>query len=185
MGDCAEEFLIQVDHFLLEEMQIRMPRILDQMQIRLIPSLAQGAVEHLALFRGHYGIGGSMGDEGRRQLSPCLNGMDKAAICDAPAMLMDLAPTILELTGTSYDATAMDACSLVPLLKGEDVSLRVAQISELRNMMMVFDGRYKWIRNWNDSDELYDLEQDPDEMHNIIKDHPDIIKRLTTYTFTH
>ena len=114
-----------------------------------------------------------------------LPGMDKAAICDAPAMLMDLAPTILELTGTSYDATAMDACSLVPLLKGEDVSLRVAQISELRNMMMVFDGRYKWIRNWNDSDELYDLEQDPDEMHNIIKDHPDIIKRLTTYTFTH
>lgn len=114
-----------------------------------------------------------------------LPGMDKAAVCDAPAMLMDLAPTILELTGTSYDATAMDACSLVPLLKGEDVSLRVAQISELRNMMMVFDGRYKWIRNWNDSDELYDLEQDPDEMHNIIKDHPDIIKRLTTYTFTH
>lgn len=114
-----------------------------------------------------------------------LPGMDKAAVCDAPAMLMDLAPTILELTGTSYDATAMDACSLAPLLKGEDVSLRVAQISELRNMMMVFDGRYKWIRNWNDSDELYDLEQDPDEMHNIIKDHPDIIKRLTTYTFTH
>lgn len=38
-----------------------------------------------------------------------LPGMDKAAICDAPAMLMDLAPTILELTGTSYDATAMDA----------------------------------------------------------------------------
>ncbi len=114
-----------------------------------------------------------------------LPGMDKATVCNAPAMLMDLAPTILDLTHTSYDASSMDARSLVPLLKGEDDPLRVAQISELRNMMMVSDGRYKWIRNWNDSDELYDLEEDPDEMHNIIGEHPDIIKRLTTYTFTH
>ena len=114
-----------------------------------------------------------------------LPGMDKATVCDAPAMLMDLAPTILELTQTSYDATSMDARSLVPLLKGEAVTLRDAQISELRNMMMVFDGRYKWIRNWNDYDELYDLEADPDEMHNIIKDHPNIIKKLIKYTFTH
>ena len=114
-----------------------------------------------------------------------LPGMQGAVTSDAPAMLMDLAPTILDLAQVSYDASAMDARSLAPILRGEDCPLRGAQISELRNIMMVCDGRYKWIRNWNDRDELYDLETDPDEMHNVIADHPQVVAALKKHTFTH
>ena len=32
---------------------------------------------------------------------------------------------------------------------------------------MVYDGRWKYIRNRFDIDELYDLETDADEMHNL------------------
>ena len=34
----------------------------------------------------------------------------------------------------------------------------------------VFDGRYKLVINLLTSDELYDIESDPDEMHNLIED---------------
>lgn len=114
-----------------------------------------------------------------------LPGMTQASVSDAPAMLMDLAPTILDLAEADYEKRDMDARSLLPILQGESDTLRPAQISELRNCMMIFDGRYKWIRNWNDSDELYDLQEDPQEMHNIIADHPDIVKSLLRFTFTH
>ena len=50
---------------------------------------------------------------------------------------------------------------------------------------MIYDGRYKWIRNWNDADELYDLHSDPQELHNIFDGHPEIIQRLRAYTFRH
>ena len=50
---------------------------------------------------------------------------------------------------------------------------------------MVYDGRYKWIRNWNDTDELYDLRTDPRELHNVFDQHPEVIARLRAHTFRH
>lgn len=114
-----------------------------------------------------------------------LPGMESASTSSAPAMLMDLAPTILDLAGVTYDRSLMDARSLLPILEGKETKLRDAQISELRNTMMVFDGRYKWIRNWNDLDELYDLEADPDELYNIADGHPEIVAALKKHTFSH
>ena len=101
----------------------------------------------------------------------------------ALAQLMDLAPTCMELAGLSYDMDDMDARSLLPILKGGDIELRSAQISELINCQMVYDGRYKWIRNWNDIDELYDLKEDPKELYNLIEQKPEIQKRLLKETF--
>ncbi|SBW02178.1 conserved hypothetical protein [uncultured Eubacteriales bacterium] len=105
---------------------------------------------------------------------------------EALAQLMDLAPTCLELAGAAYDEREMDARSLLPLLRGEDgpaAQPHEVQISELLNCQMVYDGRYKWIRSWNDQDELYDLQEDPDELNNIIGEHPEVTKRLLAYTF--
>lgn len=109
--------------------------------------------------------------------------MKEGSVSYELAELSDLAPTFLDLAGVAYNADAMDAKTLLPLLQGRKEPLRSCQMSELRNMMMLYDGRYKWIRNFNDSDELYDLEMDPDELHNIIRNHPEIIKRLQRYTF--
>ena len=104
---------------------------------------------------------------------------------DALAELMDLAPTCLELAGLSWDERQMDARSLVPVLQGADTPLRPVQRSELHNCTMLFDGRYKWIRSYNDTDELYDLENDPQELHNVIGEHPEVIERFKPYSFRH
>lgn len=97
---------------------------------------------------------------------------------DSLVELMDLAPTILDLCGVPYDSTDMDAVSLQPLLKGCNKPLRELQKSELDNTYMLFDGRYKWIHSINDQDELYDLQQDPNELNNCIAEHRDVVKKF-------
>ena len=99
--------------------------------------------------------------------------------------LMDLAPTCLELAGVSYRKEEMDAVSILPLLTGEAEQIHEVQRSELINCIAIYDGRYKWIRNWNDSDELYDLQEDPREEHNIYSPDSETLARLKKYTFTH
>ena len=105
--------------------------------------------------------------------------------CDALAELMDLAPTCLDLAGLTWDQSQMDARTLTPLLRGGDEPLRPVQRSELHNCTMLFDGRYKWIRSYNDMDELYDLQNDPQELCNIFEAHPEIIERFKPYSFRH
>lgn len=112
-----------------------------------------------------------------------LPGMETPTQSPALVSLMDLAPTLLELAEADFPARRMDALSLVPVLRDPNAPLRTVQMSELQNTHMLFDGRYKWIRNFNDTDELYDLQEDPNELNNIIAQHPDIIKRLSAFTF--
>ena len=101
---------------------------------------------------------------------------------DALAELPDLATTFLELADVPIPPE-MEAVSLVPLLKGKVKEVKPFQLSELINCQMIFDGRYKWIRNWNDQDELYDLIGNPCELHNLIHQQPEVIKRLQALTF--
>ena len=93
---------------------------------------------------------------------------------------IDLAPTILALAGVA-DTVARDGMSLVPLLSGAQPQWRTSLLLEYysdivfprtRNMgyKAVRTERYKYI-NYTElpgMDELYDLEADPFEMHNII-----------------
>ena len=97
--------------------------------------------------------------------------------------LMDLAPTFLELAGVDYNIKEMDGVSILPLIRGEKKEIKKFQKSELHNTMMLFDGRYKWIRNYNDEDELYDLTKDSQERHNCIKEKQDILAYMRQYTF--
>lgn len=100
----------------------------------------------------------------------------------ALAELLDLAPTFLELAGVQVPPE-MDGVSLLPHLLGRQDVLKPFQLSELSNCQMLFDGRYKWIRNWNDRDELYDLLEDPDELDNRIDRLPEVVGRMQKYTF--
>ena len=115
-------------------------------------------------------------------------GMTRRVDTPAMAQLMDLAPTCLELAGVRYNDQDMDAVSLMPLLENPertDWNPHTLQISELSNCQMVYDGRYKWIRNWNDLYELYDLQQDPQELHNLIHECPEIAARMAALTYRH
>jgi arylsulfatase A-like enzyme len=93
---------------------------------------------------------------------------------------IDLAPTILELTGVR-DRVKRQGRSLVPVLNGSGTAWRTALLLEyesdtvfprIRNMgyQAVRTGRFKYIHylELEGMDELYDLETDPYEMDNIV-----------------
>ncbi len=108
---------------------------------------------------------------------------------------VDLAPTFLEAAGLEPPAH-MDGRSLLSLLRGRDIPWRDAVFYEYYwepnypqtpAVHGVRTDRYKYIRYYGlwDIDELYDLREDPQEMHNLIKDpaRQDLVKSLNSRLF--
>lgn len=105
---------------------------------------------------------------------------------------IDIAPTILDVAGIKKPAN-MPGQSFVPILKGENISWRDKifyeyywefDFPQTPTMHGVRTDRYKYIRYhgvW-DTNELYDLQEDPHEMHNLIasEEHQPLIKQLNT-----
>jgi arylsulfatase A-like enzyme len=103
---------------------------------------------------------------------------------------IDIAPTILELSGIKTPEQ-MDGKSFVPFLKGEKINWRDEIYYEyfwerpFPHTPTVFGIRtkqYKYMTYhgiW-DIDELYDIQNDPKEKHNLIKnpEHQELIKQL-------
>jgi arylsulfatase A-like enzyme len=101
---------------------------------------------------------------------------------DAMALGIDLAPTLLELTGTR-PAAPMQGRSLVPLLERRKTEWRTSFLIEYysdRTMQRMLNMGYRAVRTerWKyiqyseleGMDELYDLHYDPYEMKNLIGD---------------
>ncbi|GAA5179477.1 sulfatase-like hydrolase/transferase [Rugosimonospora acidiphila] len=89
------------------------------------------------------------------------------------ASLVDIAPTILDLAGLPPMQPA-DGRSLLPLLRGEQVTDWPKQfVAEFHghhfpySQRMIRDERYKLVFNPESSNELYDLRDDPHELHNV------------------
>lgn len=101
---------------------------------------------------------------------------------------LDIAPTVLAAAGLRAPRE-MQGGSLLPLARGETVPWRADLLYEYYwepnfpqtpTMHAVRDERYKYIRYqgiW-DVDELYDLQRDPGEQHNLV-DAPDQRARVT------
>jgi len=103
---------------------------------------------------------------------------------------VDIAPTILACAGLDK-AKNMVGSSFIPLLQGKDIKWRNRifyeyyweyEFPQTPTMHGVRTDRYKYIRYYGiwDTDEFYDLKEDPNEMRNLI-DVPelqDTIKRL-------
>jgi N-acetylglucosamine-6-sulfatase len=96
------------------------------------------------------------------------------------ALNIDIAPTLLEAAGARIPASVQGA-SLLPLLRGENPNWRRAMLYEYfweaaypqtPTVFGVRTERYKYMHYQGvfDLDELYDLEKDPHEMHNLIDD---------------
>jgi N-acetylglucosamine-6-sulfatase len=108
---------------------------------------------------------------------------------------IDIAPTILDVAGIETPAR-MDGKSFLPILQGRKIPWRDVAFYEYyweRNFPQtptthgVRTNRYKYIHYhgiW-DIDELYDLKEDPEEMHNLIDspEHQKLIKQLNNRMF--
>ncbi len=108
---------------------------------------------------------------------------------------IDIAPTILEAAGLQAPSQ-MDGKSFLPLLEGQEIPWRDAVLYEYyweRNFPHtptvhgLRTDRYKYMHYhgiW-DIDELYDLQNDPEETTNLIEspEHQDLVKQLNKRMF--
>jgi len=103
---------------------------------------------------------------------------------------VDIAPTILACAGLDK-AKNMVGSSFIPLLQGKDIKWRNRifyeyywehEFPQTPTMHGVRTDRYKYIRYYGiwDTNEFYDLQKDPNEMHNLIgvPELQDTIKQL-------
>ena len=100
----------------------------------------------------------------------------------------DLMPTLLELCGIEPPAgLEFDGQSLVPLLEDPETDAWPDRILVVENQRVI--DPVKW-RNtsvmtdrWRlvDKGELYDMEADPGQQHNVIDQHPDVATRLSAF----
>ncbi|MDQ5979014.1 MAG: hypothetical protein QG602_1988, partial [Verrucomicrobiota bacterium] len=101
---------------------------------------------------------------------------------------IDIAPTVMELMGLKPPAH-FDGRSLVPLLRGEDPAWREyflyvyyweRNFPQSPTVFALRGDRYKYITYYGlwDADEFYDLQEDPDELHNL-RYRPEHARRVT------
>ena len=94
-----------------------------------------------------------------------------------PVCLEDVMPTLLELAGAARPAV-LDGCNLVPVLRGENRVIRpwlhfehAPCYSKAQAFHALTDGHFKYI--WRPTDgtqQLFDLDKDPREEHDLSKD---------------
>lgn len=109
---------------------------------------------------------------------------------------IDIGPTILDMAGLKKPKS-MDGESFYPILKGESPEWRERiyyeyfwerPFPQTPTVHAVRTDKYKFIRYYGiwDINELYDLENDPMEMNNLIRspEHQDLIKQLRADLFT-
>jgi N-acetylglucosamine-6-sulfatase len=102
------------------------------------------------------------------------------SVMEQVVMNIDIAPTFLDLAGIAKPVN-MQGSSFAPILRGENISWRdkafyeyywEAPYPSTPTIFAIRTDRYKYIYNhgtW-DINELYDLQNDPYEMNNLIRD---------------
>lgn len=121
--------------------------------------------------------------------------IDPGSKIEAVIQNIDIAPTIMEIAGL-VPKNNMDGTSFLPLLKGETIPWKDTiyyeyfwerPFPQTPTVHAVRTDRYKYIRYhgiW-DINELYDLQEDPEEMNNLIRSeaHREIAQHLNASLF--
>jgi arylsulfatase A-like enzyme len=104
---------------------------------------------------------------------------DKGAIRHAPGYLPDIMATILDLTGTAYPQTyeghsvePLEGKSLAPAFERDGLD-RPPMFWEHEGNAAVRIGKWKLVRNYPAAWELYDMDADRTELHDLAPTHPE------------
>lgn len=105
-------------------------------------------------------------------------------IIDTPGDIIDIMPTLVELSGANYPRERnghailpMEGRSLLPLLKGEDLPTRT-MFFEHEGNRAVRNDRWKLVSVEGHRWELYDFENDRSELRDLAASHPEIVSKL-------
>ncbi len=98
-------------------------------------------------------------------------GVEPAAVCETPVSLIDVHPTILESCGIAR--VDVRGQSLREIAGGASVNRTVLSeyhaAGSTRGSFMVCDGRHKYIHHVGFEDQLFDLENDPEERSDLLE----------------
>ncbi|MCK5173362.1 MAG: sulfatase [Planctomycetes bacterium] len=90
--------------------------------------------------------------------------------CKRPVSLIDIYPTLIELCGLD-PKPELDGVSLAALLRDPKATwTRPALMTYMQGNHAVRNGRWRYIRYADGSEELYDHKNDPNEWHNVAGD---------------
>jgi arylsulfatase len=102
-----------------------------------------------------------------------------------PAHLIDVFPTILDVTGVAYPRAykgriiqPMEGVSLLPALEGRALLRTQPLFWEHEGNRAVRSGNWKLVSTYPNEWELYDLSADRVERNDRAASHPDIVKKL-------
>jgi len=105
---------------------------------------------------------------------------------DTPSHIVDIMPTLLEITGAEYPKTMrgekvgeMNGISLVPLFAGQKVERDDPIFYSYVGNNGLWDGRYRLISNRGGPWMLFDMEKDPVENYDIAASHPEVVKTMS------
>lgn len=96
---------------------------------------------------------------------------------------IDLMPTCLDAAGAAYpkDAPPMEGVSLVKAMRGQQVDRPSPIFWEHEGNRAVREGKWKLVAKGIDGKwELYDMETDRTELHDLANANPDRVKEMTT-----
>lgn len=104
-------------------------------------------------------------------------GIVRGRVSEALVELIDVNATLRDLAGLPPQER-IDARSLAPLLRGQNDEHRDCVFSRIRRSGALRTDRYKYISNVNDLPELYDLQEDPDELTNVADTRRDVLAAM-------
>jgi arylsulfatase len=103
-----------------------------------------------------------------------------------PGHLVDIMPTVLDATGVRYPAEMrgkktipLPGASLAPAFSGGKVARKEPIFFMHEGNRAVRSGKWKLVAKWKQPWELYDMEADRTEMHDMAKERPDLVKELS------
>jgi arylsulfatase A-like enzyme len=89
------------------------------------------------------------------------------AVCDQPAELLDIYPTLVDLTGGTPGELSLEGLSLKPQLTGNREPRRPAITTHNHDNHVIRTQRWRYISYADQSEELYDMKSDPNEWNNL------------------